>query len=154
MRTRTSTVPISAAREVRHGVTALAARARIERQGGMSLNQVAVLVRVVRHGPVTPGEVAAHLRMQPQSLTRTFAALEAAGYVRRTQDPTDGRQSLLLATATGRGALADEMAPRDTWVRAAMEHVLTPAERELLVVAAQLMSRLAEFDAAVAPAER
>lgn len=152
MRTKQSTT-IGAAREVRQGATALAARARAERRGTLSLNQVAVLGRISRHGPITPGEVADQLHMQPQSLTRTFAALEEAGYVRRTPDPADGRQSLLMATAAGRRALAAEMAPRDAWVRTAMDHVLTPSERELLVVAARLMSRLAEFDASVAEVE-
>ena len=79
-----------------------ARRARAGRAGGeLSLNQTAVLGRIVTHGPMTPGEVAEQLRMLPQSLTRTFAALEAAGYVRRMPDPGDGRQSLLGSTPAG-----------------------------------------------------
>jgi DNA-binding MarR family transcriptional regulator len=143
----------AAAREVRRGATALAARARVERRGALSLNQVAVLGRVVARGPLTPGEVAAQLRTQPQSLTRTFAALEVAGYLHRAPDPSDGRQALLVATAEGRSALSAEMAPRDAWVRSAMQEVLTPAECGLLVAAAELLNRLAEVDADIAPVE-
>ena len=102
---RTTSQQLDVAARVRRAATALAARTRVERLGALSLNQVAVLGRIVTHGPMTPGEVADQLRMLPQSLTRTFAALEAAGYVRRTPDPGDGRQSLLEATAAGRTAI-------------------------------------------------
>jgi DNA-binding MarR family transcriptional regulator len=150
---RTTTRQRSQAAVIRRAATALAARARAERGGELSLNQTAVLGRVIVCGPVTPGEVADQLRMLPQSLTRTFAALEAAGYIRRTPDPADGRQSLLLATAEGRTAIRAEMAPRDRWLARAMALVLSPDEVEQLARAAELMSRLAEFEADVALAE-
>jgi len=139
---------------IRRAATALAARARAERAGELSLNQVAVLGRVSTHGPITPGEVADQLRMLPQSLTRTFAALEAAGYVRRTPDPADGRQALLEATHAGVTALRHEMAPRDRWVARAMAEVLSPDEQDVLVRAADLMQRLVEFGGGVAVVER
>lgn len=132
----------------------LAARARAERAGALSLNETAVLGRLTKRGPMTAGEVATQLRAQPQSLTRTFASLEADGLMRRTPDPSDGRQALLGVTAAGRRALKAEMAPRDAWLDGAIKRVLTPAERDVLVVAAQLMERLADVDADVAVVER
>lgn len=134
--------------------TALAARARVERAGALTLNQVAVLGRVATHGPITPGEVAEQLRTMPQSLTRTFAALEAAGYLRRMVDPADRRQSLLEATSAGRSALRAEMAPRNRWVARGMAEALDPDERRLLVDAAALMERLVDFGGGVAVVER
>jgi DNA-binding MarR family transcriptional regulator len=153
MRT-TGTERIRQARVVRRAVTSLAARARVERGGELSLNQVAVLGRVMKDGPVTPGEVALRLGMLPQSLTRTFAALEAAGYVRRMPDPGDGRQSLLAVTQEGRAAMRAEMAPRDRWVARAMDEALSPDERDALVAAAELIERLVEWGGGVAMAER
>jgi DNA-binding MarR family transcriptional regulator len=150
---RTTAQERGQATAIRHAVTALAARARAERAGLLSLNQTAVLGRVVVHGPITPGEVAGQLGMLPQSLTRTFAALENAGYLRRTPDPADGRQSLLLATTEGRAAIRAEMAPRDRWLARAMAAVLSPEERDQLAHCAELMDRLAEFESDVAPAE-
>src|SRR3954452_2499736 len=110
---------------LRRASTALAARARAERAGELTLNQTAVLGRIVTHGPLTPGEVADQLRMLPQSLTRTFAALESAGFVERMPDPADRRQSLLRSTRSGRAALQAEMQPRDQWLARAMAHTLT-----------------------------
>lgn len=141
------------ARTIRRAATALAARARVERGGDLSLNQTAVLGRIVTHGPMTPGEVAAQLRMLPQSLTRTFASLEAAGFVHRMPDPGDGRQALLLATTEGRAAIRAEMAPRDRWLARAMATVLDRDEQELLGRAAELMVQLADFESDVALVE-
>ncbi len=150
---RTTTKQLAQARTIRRAATALAARARAERRGELSLNQTAVLGRIVTQGPITPGDVAEELRMLPQSLTRTFAALEAAGYVRRRPDPADGRQSLLVSTVEGRSAINAEMVPRDRWLARAMAVVLTDDERAQLAQSAQLMLRLAEFDSDVAMVE-
>ncbi len=59
---RTTSRQLDTAARVRRAATALAARTRVERLGELSLNQVAVLGRIVTHGPLTPGEVAAQLR--------------------------------------------------------------------------------------------
>jgi DNA-binding MarR family transcriptional regulator len=134
------------ARLVRQAATALAARTRVERGGVLSLNQTAVLGRLATHGAMTPGEMAGQLRTQPQSLTRTFAALESFGHIRRTPDPTDGRQYLLTITPAGSKALREEMAPRDAWLAYAMATVLAPDERDLLLAASALLQRLADFE--------
>ncbi len=144
---------LDAAKRVRRGATALAARARAQRTGELSLNQTAVLGLLVKGGAMTPGEVAGRLRTQPQSLTRVFAALERRGWLTRTPDPRDGRQSLLSISTPGRQVLTAEMRPRDAWLATAIGGALTEAERDLLVIAAGLMERLAEIDASPAPIE-
>ncbi len=112
----------------------------------MPLNRVAVLGQVVRHGAMTPGEIARRLRTTPQALTRTFAALTDVGHLQRTADPVDRRQSLLDITADGRRALRAEMAPRDAWMQRAMAALLTDEERETVLAAAPLLARLADFE--------
>lgn len=150
---RNSSVLPREAAVLRRAVTALAARARAERGGELSLNQVAVLGRVLRHGPITPGEVAAQLRMLPQSLTRTFAALEELGLMVRTPDPGDGRQALLSVTPAGRAALRAEMQPRDRWLARTMNDVLSPDERAQLLEAADLLQRLVDAGGGIAVVE-
>lgn len=133
---------------VRSAATGLAARARSERIGdGMPLNRVAVLGQLIRHGAMTPGEIARRLRTTPQGLTRTFAALTDSGHLRRTADPVDGRQSLLDITPEGRRALRAEMAPRDAWMQRAMAALLSADERTTVLAAAPLLARLADFEA-------
>jgi DNA-binding MarR family transcriptional regulator len=133
--------------------TALASRARAQRAGVLTLNQVAVLGRIAVQGPITPREVAAQMRMTPQSLTRPLAALEGRGLVQRTPDPADGRGSLLAVTPAGRTALRDEMAPRTRWLAEEMAAGCTDEERRTLVAAAGILQRLAERGGGVAPVE-
>jgi DNA-binding MarR family transcriptional regulator len=149
MRTIPSTVDdatFAAAARIRRGATTFAARARSERGGQLSLNETAVLGQLSKHDALTPGELSRRLRSRPQSLTRTFAGLESHGLVRRVVDPGDNRQSLLTITDAGSTALAEEMAPRDAWVAGAIARELSQAERDILVVAAGLLERLAEVD--------
>lgn len=151
---RSTDTDFDAATRVGLGTTSLAARARVERGGVLTLNQTAVLGLLLRQSSMTPTELSARLHMQPQSLTRILASAERSGWLRRLADPSDGRQSLLSITAAGRHALAEEMRPRFAWLARAMGELLTPAERDLLVVASQLMSRLADFESAVGPGEQ
>ena len=133
--------------------TALASRARAERAGALTLNQVAVLGRIAVQGPITPREIAGQMRMTPQSLTRPLAALESRGLVDRTADPGDGRAALLQITPQGRAALRAEMAPRTRWLAETVAAVCTEEERRTLVEAAAVMQRLAAVGGAVAPVE-
>jgi DNA-binding MarR family transcriptional regulator len=141
---------ITIAGSIGRGATALAGRARAERAGLLTLTETAVLGRLRMAGDMTPRELADQLRMQPQSLTRTLASLEAASLVQRTRDPYDGRQALLAITQAGAMALSDEMRPRNLWLAGVIEQKLSVAERDLLVVAASLMERLALVDASPA----
>jgi DNA-binding MarR family transcriptional regulator len=143
-----------AGRAVRRGVTALAARARTERPGTLTMTVVAVLGQLSRHGAMTAGEMANRLHQTPQALTRTLASLQEERYLERMTDPDDRRQALLTITPAGREALGEDMRPRDAWLAAVMAAELTEAERDLLVVASRLMLRLADVDAAPSPVER
>jgi DNA-binding MarR family transcriptional regulator len=138
---------------IRRGATSLAARARSERRGELTLNQTAVLGLLVKRGPMTPSEVAERLNASLQSLTRTFASLESEEWMHRAVDPSDRRQSILSISAEGRRAIRREMRPRDVWLAQAVARELTDAERALLVRASALLERLADVDASPAPVE-
>lgn len=105
------------ASELRMSVMRLARRLRVERvDTSVSITQLAALATLDRHGPLTPGELATHERVQPPSMTRVVAALETAGLVTRTDHPTDGRQVLLAPSPAGKGLLRAERRRRDAWL--------------------------------------
>ena len=138
---------LSRAADLRRGVTRLSRRLRLERpEQGEPLLQLTVLALLRSSGPMSPGDLASAERVQPQSLTRTLTALEAAGLVARQHDPEDGRRSLLTITGGGRRAIRDDVRQRDAWLAAAMGEVLSPVEQELLRLAGELMEHLAEAD--------
>jgi DNA-binding MarR family transcriptional regulator len=137
--------PTAEAASLRDGVLRLSRRLQGERSAsGLSLTKISMLGHLTRRGPLSPSELAAADRLQPQSVTRVLAELVRDGLAQRFPDPADGRQRRLRITAAGRGALVDDMRQRDEWLAGALERELTAAERALLAEAADLLARLGD----------
>ncbi|MCW2499511.1 MAG: transcriptional regulator, MarR family [Frankiales bacterium] len=136
-------VDTALASELRTTVMRLARRLRNQRSDtSLSLTQLATLGTLDRHGPLTPGELAAHERVQPPSMTRVVSALEAAGLVTRTDHPTDGRQVLIAVSPAGKGLLRDDRMRRDAWLAQRLR-ALDPADLATLRQAAAVLDKLA-----------
>ena len=107
---------------------------------------MAVLGALFRDGECTVGELAAHERVQPPSMTRTVNCLVDDGYVARRPHETDGRQ---VAGRPHRQAAGRPCWPtarrRDAWLAQRLRE-LTPDERALLREAAPILERLAQKD--------
>jgi DNA-binding MarR family transcriptional regulator len=128
--------------QIRRGAGRLARRLRFERPAdSVSLTKLSVLAHLHRGDAVTPGEIAAADRLQPQSLTRAIAELEAGGMITRSRDARDRRQFKLELTPAGAQALAEDMGARDRWLADAMRE-LSETERQVLYLAGKLMDRL------------
>lgn len=135
----------AATRELRQSVVRLARRLRTQRQEhGVSNLGVSVLSRLARHRVLTPGAIADGEGVTPQTLTRVLAALEERGLISRRGHPDDARQSLLELTEAGVDVLRRDATVREEWLRAALSSELTPAERKMLRIAAELLDRLAD----------
>jgi DNA-binding MarR family transcriptional regulator len=130
------------AAELRTSVMRLARRLRRMRaDSSLSLGQLAALGTLDRHAPMTPGELAAHERVQPPSMTRIVKALEETGYVTRTPHATDGRQVVVALTAAGVRLLKEDRRQREAWLAQRLRD-LEPDDRELLHRAAEVLDRL------------
>jgi DNA-binding MarR family transcriptional regulator len=125
---------------------ALTRRLRAERSpGALSSAQLSVLGLLARSGELSPGQLAAADHVQPQSVTRTLAALERDRLVSRRTDPDDRRRAWIGLTQQGRTVLAADLAERDHWLAGQLRR-LTPAERAVLDVAADVLERIAVAD--------
>ena len=132
------------AHDVRIGVVALARRLGAERQDHpVSALGVAVLARLNREGPRTPGQLAEAERVSPQTLTRVLAGLGARSLLVRQPHPGDGRQALLDISDEGLELVLRDAACREEWLADALATALTPAEQQIVRVAAGLMLRVA-----------
>jgi DNA-binding MarR family transcriptional regulator len=140
---RTTLDTAALAHDLRLSVMRLSRRLRTQRvDTTVTLTQLAALSTLRRHGPMSPGELAAHERVQPPSMTRVVVALEGMGLVSRTPHPTDGRQ-VVIALTDAAGALLDEEArAREAWLTGQLQQ-LGPGERDVLREAAVLMDKLA-----------
>jgi len=136
---------MAVASTVRRGVMGLGRKLKLERPaGGRTSLELSALGHLHRHGPMTPGEIAAAERVQPQTLTRTLTSLESSGLISKGGHPQDGRRVLLGLTDAGLDALRRDMAARDSWLAQAMSASLTTTECELLRLTAGLLERIAD----------
>jgi DNA-binding MarR family transcriptional regulator len=135
------------ASELRLSVMRLRRRLANERHpdNPLSMGAMAVLGCLFRNGDLTIGELAAHERVQPPSMTRTVNALEQGGYVTRRAHETDGRHVVVALSAPGRTTLLADRARRDAWLARRLRE-LTSDERDVLRRAAPLLERLATAD--------
>lgn len=128
---------------LRLSVMRLARRMRQQRaESALTLSQVAALATVERHPGVTPGELAAREKVQPPSMTKVVASLEAAGLVSRAPHPTDGRQVRLTTTAAGAALLKEDRRRREAWLAQRLGE-LDPDEVAVLRRAAVVLDKLA-----------
>jgi DNA-binding MarR family transcriptional regulator len=72
------------------------------------------------------------------------AALEAAGLVKGTPDPNDGRQTLLSLTEACRERVKAGRAAREDWLCRVIRDKLSPVEQRQLADALKLLERIVE----------
>lgn len=129
---------------LRMAVGRLARRLRAQRpDSSLSLGQGSVLFALARHGKMTPGALADHEKVQPPSMTRIIAALEARGLVRRKRHPHDGRQQLVEITEEGARLVDSDHQRREAWLTRRLAE-LDQEDKEVLRRAAEIMNRLSQ----------
>ncbi len=130
---------------VRRSVTHLARRLRQERvRHEVSASKLIVLGHLLRNGVMTAKELAALEHIQPQSLTRILVDLEERGLIRREQAEADRRQVRTEITQEGREILVRDAEHQDAWLSRVMASVLTETDRDILNIAARLLTRLSD----------
>jgi DNA-binding MarR family transcriptional regulator len=140
---RTSLDTAALAHDLRLAVMRLSRRLRNQRVNTeVTLTHLAALSTLKRHGPMSPGELAGHERVQPPSMTRVVVALEGMGLVSRTPHPTDGRQVVIELTPAAEELLTAEARAREAWLTGQLED-LSAEERTVLLEAALIMDKLA-----------
>jgi len=132
------------ASQLRVSVMRLARRLRNERdpENPLGVGAISVLGVLMRHGEQTVGQLAAHERVQPPSMTRTVSCLVDDGYAVRRPSETDGRSTLVDLSDKGRQMLLADRRRREAWLARRLKD-LTPDERDLLRQVAPLIERLA-----------
>ena len=107
----------------------------------LSLGQLAALRSLERHGSMTPGELAEHEKVQPPSMTKILARLEATGYIAREPHPDDRRQVTVRPSPSGLALLADDRRRRDAWIAQRLRG-LDPDELAALRAAVPVLEKL------------
>ena len=140
---RTTLDTAALAHDLRLAVMRFSRRLRHQRvDQSITLTHLAALSTLKRHGPMSPGELASHERVQPPSMTRVVVALEGMGLVTRSPHPTDGRQVVIDLTPAAEDLLGAEARAREAWLSGMLQQ-LTAEERAVLREAAVIIDKLA-----------
>ena len=130
-------------------VSRLRSRIRIEsglRSTGIPISQVAVLARIIDEGPTTAAALAASEHVTQQAIAQSLATLKERSLVEKQADPSDGRKSLVSATAAGRKLMETIAASREEWLTQAIDAAVKPEERAALREAIELLERIADVE--------
>ena len=109
----------------------------------ITASQVRVLLVLAgAGGPMRSGDMAERLGIHPSTFTRTADRLVTAGWIRRTVNPENRRESLISMTNTGSRLVGQIARRRDANIRRVLER-LTVAERSAVVTAMQTFAEAA-----------
>ncbi|PJE97804.1 MarR family transcriptional regulator [Streptomyces carminius] len=123
----------------------LARRIRHQRvDESLSPTEMSVLGTLARCGSATPGELARREHVQPPSMTRIVAMLEAKGLVRLEPHRDDRRQKVVTQTELAEEVLAASRQKRNAWL-AGLADGLDEDEWALLRAAAPVLDKLAQL---------
>jgi DNA-binding MarR family transcriptional regulator len=143
MSTAVSRTPAGLASALRILVMRLARRLRTERADEtLTLNQLATLGTLERHGPMTLGELASHERVQPPSMTRIVSGLEERGLAVREPRQTDRRLVVVRLTPRAVELITADRRRRDAWLARRMRELSTD-EQDVLRRAVPVLEKLA-----------
>lgn len=135
----------AAVNELRGAVMRLSRRLRNQRvDETLSPTEMSVLATLARCGSATPGELARKEHVQPPSMTRIVAMLEAKGLVRREPHPDDRRQVVVSRTEQADSMLAESRTIRNAWL-ADLAAGLTEEELAIMRQAAPVLEKLAHL---------
>jgi DNA-binding MarR family transcriptional regulator len=131
---------------LRAAVLVLARRLRYQVAGDdvLSATELAVLGRIGRCGPMTPGQLAKAEHVQPPSMTKVIESLEGRGMLRREPHPTDGRQYLVSRTEAAEAFVEESRQLRTAWLASHLAG-LSPADQRAIAAAAPALAKLAEL---------
>ena len=134
----------TSATELRESMMAVARQLRRHRpHHGLTLSQMELLSEISRTPSTTPAELGTRLHVRVQSLTDSINELLARGLIVRRPDESDRRRQLIDMTGAGAKLLQADRAERDAWLQATMRENLTELERDLLMLVAPVLRKLA-----------
>ncbi|GLF97203.1 MarR family winged helix-turn-helix transcriptional regulator [Streptomyces yaizuensis] len=110
----------------------------------LSPTEMSVLGTLARCGSATPGELARKEHVQPPSMTRIVALLEAKGLVRLDPHPEDRRQKVVRQTEQAEAMLEESRRKRNVWL-AKLAEGLDEDEWATLRAAAPILEKLAHL---------
>lgn len=134
------------ARDLRLAIGRVARRLRrayVDAGEGLSFLELAVLHRLDRDGPTSPGTLAGDEGVTSAAVAATLTALERQGLVTRRRSTQDGRRIVVTISATGQRTLRQRESASVASIEAALQQ-LTASDRRRLAAVIPTLEKVAE----------
>jgi len=105
-------------------------------------SQASALARLGKGGVSTVSALARAEKVRPQSMAATVEALEAGGFVTRSQDPTDGRRQIIELTESGWARVDGQKDAGEAWLETTLASRVSAAELRTLADATAILQRM------------
>ncbi len=131
------------ATRLRLAVTRLARRLRQQTESRISPTQQSALATIERQGPLTLGELAAVEQVQPPTITAAVGRLQEQGLVTRMSDIADRRVTRVEITPAGSRLLEASRSRKNAYLALRLRS-LSASDRATLEAAAGILEGLLE----------
>ena len=111
------------------------------RSTGLSMPQFSILMQLYHRGSCNLSDISQHFETSNAASSQLVDKLVQAGYLDRTEDPSDRRTKMITLRPLGLEMIKNSMRERYRWVDE-LSTQLTPEEQEQVRSAMQLMSRV------------
>ena len=108
----------------------------------LSLTERATLGLLYNEGQLAPSDIARTEKVTTQSMSQVINHLAELSYIERTPSDDDKRKVLLSLTPTGRAYVEQIRHDKQEWLAKALHEKVSPAEKELLMEALQILTKL------------
>jgi DNA-binding MarR family transcriptional regulator len=108
----------------------------------LSLTERATLGLLYNEGQLAPSDIARTEKVTTQSISQVINHLAELSYIERTPSDDDKRKVLLSLTPMGRAYVEQIRHDKQEWLAKALHEKVSPAEKELLMEALQILTKL------------
>ena len=114
----------------------------------LSLTERSTLGMLYQHGQLLPTELAQMEKVTTQSMSQVINHLFELNYILRHPSADDKRKVLLSLTPAGKADVEQRRLDKQEWLARALHEKVTPEERELLMEAIKVLTKLMNNDPA------
>jgi len=116
---------------------------RFARSTGLTMPQFSVLMQLHHKGPCGMSEISERFEVTPAAASQLVEKLVQAGYLERSEDPSDRRAKLLSLSPSGTQLIEQGIAERYRWMDDLVK-TLSPEEQAKVSEALEILTRAAQ----------
>jgi DNA-binding MarR family transcriptional regulator len=116
---------------------------RFAKSTGLTMSQFSVLMQLHHKGPCGMSEISERFEVTPAAASQLVEKLVQAGYLERSEDPSDRRAKLLKLSPSGVQLIEQGIAERYRWMDDLVK-TLSPEEQAKVSEALEILTRAAQ----------